>query len=214
MLWIVDKPSGLTSFDVVRKFQKLYPEHKIGHSGTLDPMASWVLLIGIWKDTKRLWEYQRGTKTYVATVDFSKQTDTWDLDYWQQFEEYEINPKPLGIKKDWKIIKAPSKEQIKKFLNSLKWEQELPLPPFSAKKIKGKRLYELAREWKQMKLTKKMNIHNIEILDYKFPLLKIKVEVGGGTYIRSLAFVIGQHFGLGGILTYLRRVQVWNIKLR
>ena len=214
MLWIVDKPQGLTSFDIVRKFQRLYPKQKIWHGGTLDPMASWLLLIWIWKETKKLAKYQKWSKIYIANIDFSKQTDTWDLDYWEQFEEWEVVDTPLGLKKDGKIIKAPSQIQIKNLLSSLKWEVELPLPPFSAKRVKGKRLYELARSWKQINLTKKMLIYDIKLIEYTFPLLKIKVEVWWWTYIRSLAFVIGRYFGLGGTLTYLRRIQVGNIRLR
>jgi tRNA pseudouridine55 synthase len=90
MLIFVDKPSGFTSGDIVRKVKKLYPKAKVGHSGTLDPMASGLLILGVGKDTKKLTQIQKLPKEYITTIDFSLETDTWDKDYYEKFNQYQV----------------------------------------------------------------------------------------------------------------------------
>lgn len=201
MLIIVDKPKWISSFDVIRALKRELQEKKIWHSGTLDPMATWLLLIWTWNDTKQLNNLIWLDKSYETTIDFSKKTDTRDMDYRQYFEEINV---------EWKDIPA---KQIKEKLDSIIPEWELPLTPFSAKKKDGKKLYELARNWNQIIENKLMKTYWYEILEYDFPILKLKLDVGSWTYIRSIWHRLWEQFWLGGILTELRRIRVWDYNL-
>jgi len=144
MILAIDKPTSITSYDVIRQLKKIFPKKKIWHSGTLDPMATGLLIIGIDKDTKQLWKLQWLEKSYTTTVDFSKMSDTWDMDYWEEFEEYKLDGE--WIIKNNQHIPAPHIQDIKANLDTLIPIAMLPLTPFSAKKKNGKKLYELARQ--------------------------------------------------------------------
>jgi tRNA U55 pseudouridine synthase TruB len=163
-------------------------------------------------------------------------SDTWDMDYREMYEEYPIRhceewndeaiqditnnrlPGPSdsqwrGIIKNNIFIPAPSLEQIKSKLNILIPATTLPLTPFSAKKKDGKKLYELARAGIEVNETREMKVNSYQIVDYNFPTLKLKIDVWSGTYIRSIGYWLGQEFGLGGILTNLRRTKVGEIDI-
>jgi len=211
--FLVNKPAGYTSYDIVEKFKLLYYWEKVGHSGTLDPMATWLLIIAVWRDsTKHLWKLLWMDKTYITEIDFSIFTDTWDMDFYDTKIEYKVLKN--GIEKEGKFVKAPTLDQIKEKLESLIPEAELPLTMFSAKKINGKKLYELAREGIDLKLKQKMKINSYEILDYNFPKLKLRLNVWSWTYIRSIWYWLGQQFGLGWTLTMLHRESIWPFKMR
>ena len=201
MLLIVDKPKWISSFDVIRALKRELKEKKIWHSGTLDPMATGLLLIWTWSDTKQLNSLIWLDKSYETTIDFSKKSDTRDMDYREYFEEINV---------EWKDILV---EQIKEKLNSIIPEWELPLTPFSAKKKDGKKLYELARNWNQIIENKLMKTYWYEILEYNFPTLKLKLDVWSWTYIRSIGHRLGEQLWLGGILTELRRIRIWEYNL-
>lgn len=201
MLIIVDKPKWISSFDVIRALKRELKEKKIWHSGTLDPMATGLLLIWTWPDTKQLNSLIWLDKSYETTIDFSKKSDTRDMDYREYFEEVNV---------EWKDIPV---EQIKEKLNSIIPEWELPLTPFSAKKKDGKKLYELARNWNQIIENKLMKTYWYEVLEYDFPILKLKLDVWSWTYIRSIWHRLWEQFWLGGILTELRRIRVWEYDL-
>ncbi len=211
MILIVDKPKWFTSFGVIRKLKRIYMWEKIWHAGTLDPMATGVLIIGIWKGTKKLQQLQGLDKSYIAHIDFSKITDTWDMDYWDKYEEFDIKNWKLDIK--GKKISFPSIEKIKEKLDSIIWTTQMPLPAFSAKKVKGKKLYDLARKGKDLKLKKDMAIYGYNILSYDFPILKVELDVGSGTYIRSIAYWLWKELRIGGTLCYLRRTKVGNFEI-
>jgi len=221
MFLAVDKPQWITSYDVIRRLKRQFPKKtKIGHSGTLDPMATGLLIIAVDKDTKRLQEFLGADKSYETTIDFSKMSDTWDMDYWEVYEEYEISSKlqDASSKQQWimknnTFIPAPSIEQLTAKLNTLIPSATLPLTPFSAKKKDGKKLYELARAGIEVNESREMKVHSYEILDYNFPTLTLKLVVWSGTYIRSIGYRLGQEFGLGGILTSLRRTKVGEIDI-
>jgi len=164
-------------------------------------MATGLLLIWTWPDTKQLNSLIWLDKSYETIIDFSKKSDTRDMDYREYFEEINVG---------WKDIPV---EQIKEKLNSIIPEWELPLTPFSAKKKDGKKLYELARNWTQIIENKIMKTYWYEILEYDFPVLKLKLDVWSWTYIRSIWHRLGEQFGLGGILTELRRIRVWEYDL-
>ena len=202
MLLIVDKPKWISSFDVIRALKRVLWEKKIWHSGTLDPMATWLLLIWTWNDTKKLNDLIWLDKSYETTIDFSKKSDTRDMDYREYFEE---------INTEWKEV---STEQIKEKLDSIIPEWKLPLTPFSAKKKDWKKLYELARNWNQIIENKIMKTYWYEIIEYNFSILKLKLDVWSWTYIRSIWHWLWEQFWLGGILTELRRIRIWEYDLK
>ena len=178
-------------------------------------MASGLLIIWVWKDTKLLWKFLGADKEYETTIDFSIYSDTWDLDYFDTFEKYEVVTENgvIWILKDGRFIPAPSLKQIEGKLKLLIPEIELPLTMFSAKKINWKKLYELARQGIDLGLKQKMKINEVEILDYSFPKLTLRLNVWSGTYIRSIGYWLWQQFGLPGTLTMLKRTKIGPIKL-
>lgn len=215
MLLAVDKPSWITSYDVIRALKKVFWKEKIWHSGTLDPMASGLLLIWIGKWTKLLSKLQWLDKTYTTTIDFSKQSDTWDLDYWKEFNQLDSN-----------VLYAPDLTTIKDILDKVIPEYELPLTPFSAKKRNGRKFYELARAGAIVNERRIMKIHTITILKYNFPELQLELDVGSGTYIRSIGHWLGESLknhqnthnnwsleNFWWILTSLRRSKIWKYHL-
>lgn len=197
MLIAVNKPKGITSFDVVKRLKHVFPWEKIGHSWTLDPLATWLMILGIWKGTKKLNELIGLDKSYTAQIDFSKRSDTWDLGYWDYFEQL-----------DTEKLKNPKLSDIESKLSQLIPSFELPLPAFSAKQKDGKRFYELARKWKIMEEKRLMKIDGFAVLNYDFPILKVQLDVGSWTYIRSIAYRLWWEFGIGWILTGLRRTRI------
>lgn len=213
MFLAVDKPTWISSFGVIKVLKKFYIWQKIWHSGTLDPMATWLMILAVWKDTKNLTQLIGLDKSYLATIDFSKMSDTWDMEYRNELKNYELRIKDWRvewIEIDWKESEKPSLEQIKEKLQSLTPLFNLPIPAFSAKKKNWKRSYELARKWEQELSYKEMKIYWFDVLEYHFPILKVSLDVGSGTYIRSIAYRLGQQFWLGWILTDLRRTQIWE----
>ncbi|HMS90812.1 MAG TPA: hypothetical protein PKC87_01200 [Candidatus Absconditabacterales bacterium] len=213
MLLAVDKPARITSFDVIRIFKRHFPKQKIGHSGTLDPMATGLMILAFDKDTKKLTELIGLDKSYIATIDFSKLTDTWDMEIWEKIINYELyikNGKKIGIEMENGMVESPTLGEIQRKLDKLIPEYELPLPAFSAKKIAGKKSYDEARAGTIREENKIMKIHSYEILNYDFPILQLKIRVGSGTYIRSIAYRLGQQLGMGGTLIQLRRTSIGN----
>lgn len=198
---LVDKPAGISSFGVVarvRRHLSLEAGHKVkvGHTGTLDPFATGLLILLAGKATKMSNDFLKKDKTYEATICLGKTSSTGD-------PEGEITPY-----KDEEII-APTLEEVKKTVQSFVGEIEQKVPQFSAVKINGERAYKLARAGKDFETpTRKIKIYNIEILEYNWPELKIRCDVSSGTYIRTLGEDIGEKLGVGGYLTALRRTKI------
>jgi len=192
---LVDKPKGITSHDVIDQLRKITGIRKIGHSGTLDPLAEGLLIVGIGRPaTKRLSFFLNLDKEYIAKIRLGAISDTYDAE---------------GKITEIENVSPPSLQKVKKVISKFIGEIDQIPPLFSAKKIRGKKLYELAREGKKIKVEpKKVKIFNIEILDYKFPYLTIKVNCSSGTYIRSLAHDIGQKLGCGGYVEELSREKI------
>ncbi|MFA7284722.1 MAG: hypothetical protein WC004_02785 [Candidatus Absconditabacterales bacterium] len=213
MIILANKPSGRTSNDVVQYIKHFTKSKKCGHSGTLDPMATGLMILATDDDTKKLHDLTGKDKSYIATIDLSKQSDTRDMDYREQFTQYEYDIQGCTI--DGNRISRPSKEHLDKALQALRSDTgiSLPLPGFSAKKVKGKKLYDLARQGTDLALSKDMVMHSITILEYAAPTIVIECEVGSGTYIRSIAHWLGLQYGLGGILTALQRtsIDIYNL---
>jgi tRNA pseudouridine55 synthase len=208
MFILVDKPQWCTSHDIVDKIRRLYREEKVGHGGTLDPAATWLLVVAVGKDTKKLDMLLWAPKTYITTVDFSVSTDTWDLEYWKEYTQWPVYHNPDAIEVSWNKIIFPSIKQFHHQLTSLLGTHDIPLTPFSAKKIDGKKLYTYAREGNPIFMDVPMTVHAFHILDYTFPQLTIEIEVWSGTYIRSIGYRLGKQFGLWGTLSMLRRTKV------
>ena len=195
---LIDKPLEWTSTDVVRKINyilrhKGYRKIKVGHAGTLDPLATGVLLICIGKATKRVNELQAQEKEYIAQVELGATTPSYDMEH------------PIDKHYPTEHI---TREAIERVLDSLCGERFQTPPIYSAKKVDGVRAYELARAGEQVEVRKALvNIYSIEILSFEMPRLIIKVRCSKGTYIRSLASEIGQALDSGAYLSGLRRTQ-------
>lgn len=182
-------------------------------------MASGLMILGVGKGTKQLTHLIGMDKSYTTTIDFSLLTDTRDASFWESEERFEIVDQEgqCYLQKDGNLTPVPELNQIIHLLDALRYQEGketlLPLPTFSAKKQNGKRLYKDARKGKAEIQEKAMKIYNYQIIDYHFPLLKIKLEVGSGTYIRSIGYRLGQQLGLGGALIELERTSIGNRQL-
>ena len=195
---VIDKPYEWTSADVVRKikFQLRkcgYPKIKIGHAGTLDPLATGILLVCIGRATKQVEALQAEEKEYVAELMLGATTPSGDM-------EHEVdNTYPT---------EHITREMVEEALKSLTGEREQLPPLYSAKKVQGVRAYEFARAGEEIELKKALiNIYELELVEYDMPRIKIRVRCSKGTYIRSLAFEIGEALNSGAYLTSLRRTR-------
>ncbi len=194
------KPGGMTSFDVIAVLRKITHIKQIGHTGTLDPFATGVLPICIGKST-RLIEYLPDDKEYIATVKFGADTDTYDL--------------------DGQILKTYSKKitkiELEAILKDFKGEIEQYPPKYSAIKVNGKKLYEYARKGQEIEIKpRKVFISGIKLLEFneQEQCAKILVGCSKGTYIRSIAYDIGQRLACGGYLIGLERTKAGMFNLK
>ncbi|MFN3330008.1 MAG: tRNA pseudouridine(55) synthase TruB, partial [Pyrinomonadaceae bacterium] len=182
---VIDKPEDWTSHDVVAKCRKILKTHKIGHTGTLDPFATGVLLLLVGKATRLAQFLGKYEKEYVAEITFGFETDTGD-----KTGKIKENTRSDGFRLDAK--------KIQKVLSEFLGEIEQIPPMFSAKKIKGKKLYELAR--KQIEIERKpvkIKIYEIELLEIKEKSIAVRIVCSSGTYVRTLAEDIGRKLGIG-----------------
>jgi tRNA pseudouridine55 synthase len=196
---IVDKPKGWTSFDVVAKIRNKLSVKKVGHTGTLDPMATGVLVLCLGKATKLAQEMTGYDKEYIAEITLGAISSTDDA-------EGKITPK--------QALPKISKKEIAKVLKDFEGEILQTPPQFSAKKIKGRRAYTMARKGQEVKLEPvKVKVHELEVLDYKWPILKLRILCGKGFYVRALARDLGAKLGTGGYLSALQRTKVGKFSL-
>lgn len=191
----VDKPKGLTSRQVVNIVRRQTGIKKVGHGGTLDPLASGVLVIAVGREaTKKLSLIVKKEKEYIATVKLGVVSTTDD-------EE--------GEKTKIFVSKVPDENEIRKKLVKFIGEIKQIPPIYSAVKVKGRQAYKYARKGKKVKLKpRRVFVKEIEVLEYKWPLLKLRIVCGPGVYIRSIAR------DLGGFLTDLVRTRVGEFRLR
>ena len=200
-----DKPLGWTSFNLVNRVRGVLSRHigvkklKVGHAGTLDPLATGVMILCTGKNTKLIESFQYQTKEYVATIKLGATTPSFDL-------ETEIDAEyPTEH-----ITEELVKETLAKFIGEI---QQIP-PTYSAIKINGKRAYEDARKGDEVELKPKtLVIDEIELLEYKMPEIVVRVVCSKGTYIRALARDIGEALNSGGHLTALRRTRIGDIRV-
>ena len=202
----IDKPYGWTSFAVVGKLRYHISKRigvkkiKVGHAGTLDPLASGVLVVCTGKATKRIDELQAGVKEYIAEIKLGATTPSFDL-------ETEVD-----ATYPWEHITREQVEEVLKtqFIGCI---EQVP-PSYSACKVNGKRAYKMARTGAEVELkAKTLIINEIEVLEFEGQKLVVRVLCGKGTYIRALARDIGLALGSGGHLTNLRRTQVGDVRV-
>ena len=193
-LILIDKPAEWSSFDVVKKIRFQTKIKKVGHSGTLDPFATGLLILGTGKETKALARIASATKGYLATIQLGERTDTFDRTG-KCIARTDLN----GIESyDFKPV-----------LNTFLGEIDQIPPMYSAKKIDGKRLYKIARQGKEIhRNPQKIKIYELKELNKEGSLLEVYIKCSKGTYIRSLANDIGQRCGYGAFLKNLRRISI------
>ncbi len=201
----IDKGYRLTSFKAVAKVRYLISKKigvkklKVGHAGTLDPLATGVLIICTGKATKKIDQLQAHTKEYVAGLKLGATTPSFDMEH-PEDQTYPVEH----------ITKELVEETLQKFVGEI---QQVP-PAYSACMIDGHRAYELARKGKDVPLKPKtLVIDEIELLECELPYIKIRVVCSKGTYIRALARDIGEALGSGAYLTSLRRTRVGDVKV-
>lgn len=201
----INKPLNWTSFTLVRRLRNKLcrklgiKKLKVGHAGTLDPLATGVMIVCTGKKTKLIETFQYQTKEYIATVKLGETTPSFDL-------ETEVD----GTFPTEHITRELVESTLTQFVGEI---QQVP-PTYSACKVDGKRAYEFAREGQEIELKPKLLvIDEIELLDYAFPQIKIRVVCSKGTYIRALARDIGLALGSGGHLTALERTRIGDVTL-
>lgn len=191
---LLDKPYKWTSFDVVKKIRGAVRIKKVGHAGTLDPLATGLLIVCTGKMTKQINEYQALYKEYTGDICLGKTTPSFDL-------ETEVDSE--------KDISHLTEEMIREAANSFIGEQMQVPPVFSAVKVDGKRAYKSAREGKTVKLEPRpIQIFAFEITAITLPIISFQIACSKGTYIRSIARDIGEKLNVGGHLTTLRRTAI------
>ncbi len=196
---LIDKPLHWTSFDVVRKIRNNIRIKKVGHAGTLDPLATGLLIICTGKFTKKINEYMAQEKEYTGTITFGAVTPTYDL---------ESDPE------QFKDVSSITNEDILNYAKNYTGEQMQRPPVYSAIKKQGTRLYELARRGEDVALEpRKINILEFEIVNIKMPVIEFRIVCSTGTYIRSIAHDFGAALGCGGYLSSLRRTAIGEFRV-
>jgi len=202
-LLLIDKPAGISSFGVVARVRWLLSQQagkkmKVGHTGTLDPFATGLMIIVVGDYCKRAGEFSKLDKTYEATLRLGAISTTGD-------PEGEIAPQS---------DRQPSETELREALDKFRGAITQTPPSYSAIKINGVRAYKLAREGKAVEMpSREVTIHELELLSYNYPEARIRTHVSSGTYIRTLAEDIGKKLETGAYLTGLRRTTVgkWRV---
>lgn len=200
---LIDKPAGMTSFGVVARVRRVLSREqgkkvKVGHTGTLDPFATGLMIIVVGKECKNAGTYSKLDKVYEATITLGATSTTGD---------------PEG---DITTIsdKVPTRQEIEESLIQFRGEIKQTPPIYSAIKIDGERAYKLARAGKEVEMPERtVTVFELEVVDYSYPELTIRTHVSSGTYIRTLAQDIGSVLGTGAYCSQLRRTSIseWSI---
>lgn len=195
----INKPKGWTSFDVVKKVRGMLRAPKVGHTGTLDPMATGVLVLCMGSATKQVDQIMGMDKEYIGEVTLGATSNTDDA----EGEITATNSNP--------IARADIEAALPAFIGHI---DQLP-PDFSAKKVEGERAYKAARQGKPLALTpQKVTVHALEILACEWPRLTLRIHCGKGFYVRALARDLGQKLNVGGYLSALQRTRVGKYALK
>jgi len=239
---LINKPSGPTSHDIVDEVRRITGVKKVGHTGTLDPFAEGLLLVLVGREeTKKQAKFLQMYKVYEATFILGEERDTDDvagklrlmgteeISSLEPRSDFSSENPPLRSRRKTpdedqafsppraprvQISSVPTLKEIQNILKGFTGEIEQMPPIYSAKKIKGKKAYELARKGEIPKLKPKhVKIYEIEILNYKYPELKIRTKVSSGTYIRAIARDVGRKLGTGAYVKELKRTNIGKYKL-
>ncbi len=200
---LVDKPADMTSFGVVARVRRVLSEQagkkvKVGHTGTLDPFATGLMILVIGKECKNAGHYTKLDKVYEATITLGKISTTGD----PEGEVTDISQK------------RPTEAEVEVALQRFTGKISQRPPIFSAIKIAGKRAYQLARDGKEVEIPERqVMVYELSLIEYAYPEIKIRAHVSSGTYIRSLAVDIGEALGTGAYCTALRRLSIskWKV---
>jgi tRNA pseudouridine55 synthase len=197
---LMDKPFGWTSFKVVHIIRKITGAKKVGHAGTLDPLATGLLIVCTGKKTKEIIKYQEGEKTYTGIISLGKKTSSMDL----ETEVIEVKPFSEITNSDIEKVKDS-------FLGEI-----LQIPPmYSALKVKGKTLYDLARKGKIIKREpRKVQVSKFLIKNIKLPDIEFEITCSKGTYIRVIANDLGEKLGTVAVLSSLRRTNIGDYSVK
>ena len=200
-MFTIYKPKGPTSHDIVDQVRRVTGIRKVGHAGTLDPLAEGVLVVAVGRGaTKQIDSIVKTEKEYIAKIKFGETSTTDD----------EEGEKTKVATDEVEITKEQIEEGLKQFIGEIK---QMP-PIYSAIKVKGQTAYKMARKGKEIKLEpREVLIKEIEILDYSWPYLELRIVCGPGTYIRSLARDIGEELTVGAYLAELKRTRVGDYKI-
>ncbi len=195
---LIDKPKGITSFDVIRRLRKGLGKKKMGHAGTLDPLATGLMIIGVGDGTKKLKEYIGLPKTYIAEILIGEKRVTGDME---------------GEVVESAKVKNLKKEDVESALKDMMGIHRLPVPIYSAVKAGGKRLYKEARKGNKVIIPlRDMEIKNTKLLGIKndgdYYVVEAEFDVESGTYIRSLAEDLGKRLGYPATIKELRRTKI------
>lgn len=197
---LVDKPVGPTSHDIVDAARRALGIRKIGHAGTLDPFASGLLILAVGSATKEIAKFVGLDKAYEATLRLGAASDTMDR---------------TGVITEQKDCAPVTREAFEAALAKFRGAIEQVPPMYSAKKVGGKKLYELAREGKEIERQPvRVTIHELEMDEFAWPMARIRTRVSSGTYIRALADDIGKTLGCGAYLEGLRRTRVGSFDVK
>lgn len=208
---LVDKPTGMTSHDVVAIARGKLGIRKIGHAGTLDPLATGLLILLVGRQyTKQQDVFMKQDKKYVCSAELGLVTDTYDIDG------------TVISKADWEAVKKITREQVAQVMQQFTGEIEQTVPIYSAVKVKGQKLYNLARQEEEVEVelpTRQVTIKELELLDFikdeinQKLTISFRTFVSSGTYIRSLTHDIGQVLTVGATVTSLRRTKIGNAEV-
>lgn len=197
---LIDKPAGLTSFGVVARLRRVLSQQagrklKVGHTGTLDPFATGLMILCVGKECKNSGLYTKHDKVYQAVIKLGSSSTTGD-------PEGEITVKELNRR-------PPNRQEVEAVLEKFSGEISQRPPIFSAIKINGQRAYKLARDGQAVEVPERqVTIYSLDIINYDYPNLTIETHVSSGTYIRSLAVDIGEQLGTGAYCQQLRRLAI------
>ncbi len=195
----IDKPPHVTSRDVVNRVQRLLRGVKAGHAGTLDPLATGVLVVALGPATRLVEYVQRMPKTYVGTFLLGRASDTEDI----EGNVVELDHPP-----------QPTRQEIEAALPAFLGTIQQQPPAFSALKVQGRRAYDLARRGEPVELqSRPIDIHRLTVVRYEYPALELEVNCGSGTYIRSLGRDIAQSFGTAAVMSALVRTAIGEFRI-
>lgn len=204
--YLIDKPIGITSFDVLRKLKKILNIKKMWHTGTLDPLATGLLLVAIWNYTKLIPYFEKDTKEYEFKIQLDGTTPSFDSETEITFisdEQKEYFKNTLTVEKINEILQ-------KQFTGKI---SQMP-PKYSALKVGWKKALDMVRNGEEFELkSREVTIFEIEILDFSYPELHLRAKVSAGTYIRSIACDLWKILGTGGYISFLRRTAIGKLDL-